>query len=646
MRDEPKFNLGRICLPTHSRHKMLQEPLDLPFKDLLTHFFVCGATGFGKTVLGKSIVEECALQGIPSIVIDLKGDLSSLAIPATSLMNPGPDQALLKELLGDEFDQHVDGFEQTKQRLPDYESKCKAFEERVVARVLTPRSEVVRPVALASFPSFDKPPSDCDAQELSDYREMLGAFVQSFLGRLYGDNRAGQKRKTEAALLQALLEHSWEHGQSLEGLEGLETLVNWIINPPLKRVGALSVDLHLDEKARLKLARQINTQLVGVERDWHKGEPFDLDVLLAKDEGRTPILIVNVSHLSLFADQAFVVAQVCYAIYRWMRRRGGSSKPRLLLFLDEIGAADGQESFYPSHPYNPPCKGPINILIRQGRAFGVCCLLATQNVIGVDHKGLGNCGTWAVGNLTSDNERKRIQASLAESGCTGRDLVSRLSGLRPAEFLLRMKNNEVEEFRQRWLYSVHHPPFAPYQLPLLAQYLKGRGQSGPTNQSVAEDAREPASSPAPIPEEPENPPEEPSQVDVTLLTSSERAEDGTSSSQTVSRCDSEATRTRLGSSRGWLIVLPTGQQWELEMGQAYTVGRHKDCDIVVPDKAVSRRQVILDVVGPVLQITADAGSKNVPLLDGNEIPGGNSVSLNSDRAILVLGDTELQITRV
>jgi DNA helicase HerA-like ATPase len=61
------------------------DSLRIPVSDLLTHFFVCGGSGSGKTIACKHLIEELALAGVPSIVVDLKGDLSSLAcIPSST----------------------------------------------------------------------------------------------------------------------------------------------------------------------------------------------------------------------------------------------------------------------------------------------------------------------------------------------------------------------------------------------------------------------------------------------------------------------------------------------------------------------------------------------------------------------------------
>jgi DNA helicase HerA-like ATPase len=73
--------LGRLL----NKKKITSSPLRLNPDDLMTHTLICGSTGSGKTVLGKLLIEEAARAGIASIIIDLKGDLSSMAIPISKI---------------------------------------------------------------------------------------------------------------------------------------------------------------------------------------------------------------------------------------------------------------------------------------------------------------------------------------------------------------------------------------------------------------------------------------------------------------------------------------------------------------------------------------------------------------------------------
>src|SRR5687768_5913572 len=77
------FYLGRPVDP--SNWKPVDEPLLYDSKDLVTHAVCVGMTGSGKTGLCIDLLEEAAIDGVPAIVIDPKGDLSNLLLTFPNL---------------------------------------------------------------------------------------------------------------------------------------------------------------------------------------------------------------------------------------------------------------------------------------------------------------------------------------------------------------------------------------------------------------------------------------------------------------------------------------------------------------------------------------------------------------------------------
>src|SRR6187549_1851159 len=72
------FYLGkRYDLPAKKR---LEEPVLYDSKDLVTHAMCVGMTGSGKTGLGITLIEEAAIDGVPVLAIDPKGDLANLLL--------------------------------------------------------------------------------------------------------------------------------------------------------------------------------------------------------------------------------------------------------------------------------------------------------------------------------------------------------------------------------------------------------------------------------------------------------------------------------------------------------------------------------------------------------------------------------------
>jgi hypothetical protein len=94
----------------------------------------------------------------------------------------------------------------------------------------------------------------------------------------------------------------------------------------------------------------------------------------------------------------------------------------------------------PPHPSSPPTKRPTVALMKQGRAFGVGVIIATQNPMDLDYRTLSNAGFWAIGRLQTDADRERVVDSLAnenEAGCSAAELSARIRRLGQRWFLVR-----------------------------------------------------------------------------------------------------------------------------------------------------------------------------------------------------------------
>jgi len=169
----------------------------------------------------------------------------------------------------------------------------------------------------------------------------------------------------------------------------------------------------------------------------------------------TQISIINLTELDSIGDRNFVISQLAYAIYNWMRGKGGSAEPRLLVYIDEIGGGGGKQAIYPSHPYNPVSKPALNLLLRLGRAFGVSCILATQNPGDIDYRGLSNCGTWAIGKLSTKRDRDKIIEGIAQAEIGFHQIHELLATPDAGEFLVKMRSGEVHLVKERWLMTYH-----------------------------------------------------------------------------------------------------------------------------------------------------------------------------------------------
>jgi HJR/Mrr/RecB family endonuclease len=284
--------------------------------------------------------------------------------------------------------------------------------------------------------------------------EMIDALSESFVKRLTFRRR--EKHEKAKAYIFSLVQQACKTGINLQGEEGLRNLIKLIEIPPITHVAARKVEEFISPRERAELANEVNNLLAGAGQLWFDGLPFYLDDLVSDDYSeKTPVNIINVSGMN-HEDQSFVISHVTFSIYLWMKRHGGSQEPRLLFYIDEIGAGGGNLAFYPSHPHNPPSKPGINLLVRQGRSFGVCCVLATQSPGDIDYKGLGQCQTWIVGKLQRELEIKKIEEGASAATINFRGMLKNfIPGFDVGEFLIKKASGELDGLRERWLLSYH-----------------------------------------------------------------------------------------------------------------------------------------------------------------------------------------------
>ncbi|MDP7423591.1 MAG: DUF853 family protein [bacterium] len=425
--------------------------------DLLTHAFICGSTGSGKTVLGKILIEETARAGIPSILIDIKGDLSSLAIPISDV-----DYHEVREWVEARTQDEV--YKKTQQLVTEFRQKLKNsdlsredvrhFRSSVEVRILTPKSHLAEPFCLSLT---GERPQVGSNQNVGD-REILinsaAISAQALIERAFSKEERTQ-RMEEKCFLEELILHLWDQNTNLEGREGLVTLINSTNNPPFETIGVMTIDDFLPPPRRQELGRRLNSLLVGSESLWFEGKTMS-SILQGIDENkdkRTPIIILNLSMLSSFQEKNLVLSHIAGAISTWMRAKITHSGPRLLFYLDEIG--EGIHSFFPADPHQCASKTAINILLRQGRAFGVCCILSTQNPGDIDYKGLTNCHTWFVGKLLTKTDRSKVMQGISSFEYFADRFEDYIKTSDVGQFVVKTKFGRVQQFKERWLLSIH-----------------------------------------------------------------------------------------------------------------------------------------------------------------------------------------------
>jgi hypothetical protein len=453
-------------------------------KDLTTHAVCVGMTGSGKTGLCVGAIEEAALDGVPSIVIDPKGDLADLMLTFPALrpedFRPwiNEDDAAKAGVSPDDYARSQ--AELWAKGLGDWGqdgARIQRLRDAADFAIYTPGSDAGLPVSVLG--SFAPPPDRSDAEAVGD---QIAAVATGLLALLGID--ADPIKSREHILISSLLGAAWANGQALD----IPALIAQIQQPPFAKIGVLDVDSFYPQKDRFQLALALNNLLAAPGFQlWLQGVPLDAGRLLRSDAGKPRVAIFSIAHLS-DAERMFFVTLLLNAVLSWMRGQSGTNSLRALVYMDEIFG------YFPPVG-EPPSKKPLLTLLKQGRAFGVGVLLATQNPVDLDYKGLSNAGTWLIGRLQTDQDKQHVLDGLeGASGQGGLDraaLEKLISALGSRVFLLNnVHENAPEVFQTRWTMSYLRGPLSRPQIAALMAPLKAAmpAPAAPSSAAPAGDA--------------------------------------------------------------------------------------------------------------------------------------------------------------
>jgi hypothetical protein len=452
-----------------ARKTVLDTPVMYDAHYLTTHGVVVGMTGSGKTGLCLSLLEEAAIDGIPCIMIDLKGDISNLLLNFPELRPEdfqtwiNPDDARRKKMSLKDF--AVKTSDTWKKGLADWgqgPERVARLRQSSEWRIYTPGSDAGLPVSIIQTFSAPKTPLSREA-----LNERVDATASALLGLTNLADDPVQSR--EHILVAHLLLNAWLAGRDMD----LPRLISQIQVPPLRKIGAFDVDTFYPEKDRLKLAVALNNILASPSfASWIHGEPLDLASMMYTADGRPRQLIFYLAHLDE-TQRMFFVALLLEEVLSWTRSQTGTTSLRALLYFDEVFG------YLPPHPGNPPTKQPLMTLMKQARAFGVGVLLATQNPVDLDYKALTNAGTWFVGKLQTERDKARLLEGLegvaaAQGTLTDRQhLDSVISSLGNRVFLLHnVHTGKPLLFHTRWAMSYLGGPLSRDQVARLMEPVK------------------------------------------------------------------------------------------------------------------------------------------------------------------------------
>ncbi|HEY7344368.1 MAG TPA: DUF87 domain-containing protein [Gaiella sp.] len=446
--------------------------------DLTTHGVVVGMTGSGKTGLAVVLLEEALLAGIPTLVLDPKGDMTNLALVFPDLA-PASFRPWVSEAEAQAAGVSLDEYAEKQATIwreglasngigPE---RLQALADAADVTIYTPGSTAGVPLDIIG--SLEAPPLswDTDAEALRDEIEGTVTSLLALVGI-----QADPLSSREHVLLSNLIENAWRAGRDLD----LGTLIGEIQSPPIRKLGVFELDQFFPPAERTKLAFTLNALVASPQfAAWGEGEPLDPQKLLFTSDGKPRCAVVYLAHLSE-EERQFVVTLVFSKVVTWMRGQEGTPDLRALAYMDEVFG-------YVPPSAAPPAKKPILTIFKQGRAFGMGLVLSTQNPVDLDYKAMSNAGTWLVGRLQTENDKARVLEGLRSAAGTTdvAELDKAIGALGKRQFLLvSAKANAPRLLSTRWAMSFLRGPLTKEQVarlkPADAPAAAGPSPSAPT----------------------------------------------------------------------------------------------------------------------------------------------------------------------
>ena len=464
---------GRLYI---GRESETNEPVLLKASTLTTHGVIFGMTGSGKTGLGVNMLEEALLSSIPTLILDPKGDMGNIMLNFPDSkpedLEPWMDEAKAKRKGVTVADLAAKEAAERQEELAEHgitPERIRKLRDSTEFKIYTPGSSTG--IGMNVLGSLKAP--DLDWQDSAEIiRDEIEGLVSSILvlAGINSDPVSGP----EHILISMIVETWWRQGKDLD----LATLVGQIPKPPFRKLGVFDLEMFLSEKERMKLAMQLNTLLASPSMaSWLEGEPLDIENLIGRS-AKTRCSIIYMAHLSE-TERQFVVTLLLSKVVTWMRSRPGTGELGALVYMDEAFG-------YAPPTAEPPSKKPILTILKQARAFGVGLVLVTQNPVDIDYKAMSNAGTWIIGRLQTENDKRRILEGI-QGGMP--DLDSRISNLEKRQFIMHLAKKSTQTvLSRRHSMCFRFGPFTRAQVTSLMESYKAKAGHEPV---------EPASAPAP-----------------------------------------------------------------------------------------------------------------------------------------------------
>ena len=446
--------------------------------NLTTHGVIVGMTGSGKTGLGVVMLEEALLSGVPTLIIDPKGDMGNLLLTFPNLL-PTDFMPWISdsEAGGDAANAAVEKAQMWKDGLARSgiePERIQKLRDTVDFSIYTPGSTSGIPLNIIG--SLNAPADDNDPESMQDEIEGYASSLLALVG-IESDPLSSR----EHILLSNIIHHYWSLGKNLD----LGMLIGLVQQPPMRKLGVIDLDSFYPPGDRVKLAMKLNGLAASPSfSSWTEGPDLDIQRMLYSDDGKPQSAVVSLSHLS-DEERQFVVTLLLSKMVTWMRRQPGTSDLRALVYMDEVFG-------YVPPIGNPPSKKPILTILKQARAFGVGLVLSTQNPVDIDYKAISNAGTWMIGRLQTDQDKQRLLDGMSSSdgSVDVKALGETISRLDKRQFVLHStKAAKPQLFGTRWAMSYLPGPLTRDQISrLTSDEQRQAGQSASASSSGASSA--------------------------------------------------------------------------------------------------------------------------------------------------------------
>lgn len=441
--------------------------------NLTTHGVIVGMTGSGKTGLGVVMLEEALLSGVPTLIIDPKGDMGNLLLSFPNLL-PTDFMPWISEseANGDAANAAVEKAQMWKDGLARSgiePERIQRLRDTVDFSIYTPGSQSGIPLNIIG--SLNAPGEDSDAESMQDEIE---GYASSLLALVGIDTDPLSSR--EHILISNIINHYWSQGKNLD----LGMLIGLVQQPPMRKLGVIDLDTFYPPGDRVKLAMKLNGLAASPSfTSWTEGPDLDIQRMLYGDDGKPQSAVISLSHLS-DDERQFVVTLLLSKMVTWMRKQSGTSDLRALVYMDEVFG-------YVPPTGNPPSKKPILTILKQARAFGVGLVLSTQNPVDIDYKAISNAGTWMIGRLQTDQDKQRLLDGMSSSdgSVDVKALGETISHLDKRQFVLHSTKAPAPQlFGTRWAMSYLPGPLTREQIgQLTTDEQRTAASSANTNQS-------------------------------------------------------------------------------------------------------------------------------------------------------------------